>query len=86
MSYFIGMVDVDYSFYPNKEFQLEWLRVYLTNYHKNDNIQIDDDYVHRLYLDVNKFAFISLLLWVLWGLIQAEHSTIEFDFIKYVLD
>jgi ethanolamine kinase len=34
-----------------------------------------------LYVQVNKFALVAHFLWALWALIQAEHSTIDFDFL-----
>ncbi|XP_031632931.1 ethanolamine kinase isoform X2 [Contarinia nasturtii] len=80
---FAGMTDIDYTLYPSKEYQLEWLREYLTHYHKNDSIVITDEYVHRLYADVNKFALVAHFFWSLWGHIQAEHSEIDYDFLEF---
>lgn len=80
-----GMQDIDYSLYPSREFQLDWLRVYLTNYHKNDNVSITDEYINKLYVQVNQFALAAHLFWTIWALIQAEHSDIDYDFIEYVI-
>lgn len=80
-----GMENIDYTLYPSKEFQLSWLRIYLTNYHKNDNVKITDDYVNKLYVQVNQFALAAHLFWGIWGLIQAEHSDIDYDFLEYVI-
>lgn len=77
-----GMTEIDYTRYPNKTFQFEWLRVYLTNYHKFDGRIVDDEYINRIYADVNKFALVAHFTWTLWALIQAEHSTIDYDFIE----
>lgn len=79
----IGMTDIDYTLYPPKEYQLEWLREYLTHYHKNDSTAITDEYVNQLYADVNKFALVAHFFWSLWGHIQAEHSEIDYDFLEY---
>lgn len=76
------MTDIDYSRYPDRAFQINWLRVYLTNYHKYDGKTIDDEYINQVYADVNKFALISHFMWATWGLIQAEHSAIDYDFIE----
>lgn len=77
----LGMTDIDYSYYPSKEFQLKWLREYLINYHETESIS--DDQVLKLYADVNKFALIAHLFWGLWAHNQAEHSEINYDFIDF---
>ena len=40
-------------------------------------------HVHALRHEANALALASHLLWSLWGLIQAAHSTIEFDYLEY---
>lgn len=71
---------IDYSKYPSRDYQLEWLRVYLEEFRNTSEIAEDD--VEALYKQVNKFALGSHFLWTCWSLIQAEHSTIDFDFIS----
>lgn len=78
------MQDIDYSLYPSREYQLDWLRVYLTNYHKNDDVAINDEYLNEMYVQVNQFALAAHLFWTIWALIQAEHSEIDYDFLEYV--
>lgn len=75
----IDVSDIDYRRYPSKEFQLEWLRAYLEEY-KNCSAIKDED-VEILYKQVNQFALSSHFLWTIWGLIQAENSYIDYDFI-----
>ncbi|KAJ8984878.1 hypothetical protein NQ317_002718 [Molorchus minor] len=78
---FVGFsLDLDYSKYPEKDLQVEWLTTYLTEY--NGNVPTEED-VDRLYVQVNKFVLASHILWGLWALIQAEHSYIDFDFMQY---
>jgi len=36
-----------------------------------------------LYREVNKFALAAHFLWGLWGLIQAQLSDIDFDYLSY---
>jgi len=72
---------IDYTKYPSREFQLEWLRVYLKEF--NSTPDVTDDEVETLYKQVNKFALASHFLWTCWSLIQAEHSTIDFDFLRF---
>lgn len=69
---------IDYTKYPSRDFQLEWLRAYLEEF---SAARVTDDDVEQLYKHVNKFALSSHFLWCLWSLIQAEHSTIDFDFV-----
>ena len=70
---------IDYSKYPSPDYQRAWIRVYLEE-HKE--AAVTDDEVETLYKNANKFALSSHFLWALWSLIQAEHSTIEFDFVS----
>ena len=63
--------DADYSLYPTREFQLQWLRHYLASYHEcrtcftakshsrwiaEDALEFDD--VEMLCVDVNEFALV----------------------------
>lgn len=75
------MTDIDYSYYPSKDYQLKWLREYLTHYGNDESVSDDD--VYRLYAQVNKFALFGHLFWCLWAYNQAEHSEIDYDFIEF---
>lgn len=77
---FAGVDTVDYSRYPNREFQLKWLRVYLQTYLQRAHVS--DTEVEILYVQVNQFALAAHFFWVIWCLIQAEHSTIDFDYVE----
>ncbi|EDW57418.1 ethanolamine kinase [Drosophila virilis] len=76
-----GVDEVDYTRYPKREFQLEWLRVYLENYLQRNNIQNEE--VEHLFVQVNQFALAAHIFWTVWSLLQAEHSTIDFDYVGY---
>lgn len=78
---FAGLDVADKSRYPSKEFQLQWLRVYLEMWRTPDDGSVTRADVERLYVHVNKFALASYLFWTVWALIQAEHSTIDYDFV-----
>ncbi|XP_065363010.1 ethanolamine kinase [Calliphora vicina] len=78
---FAGVDTVDYTRYPCRDFQLKWLRVYLQTYLQRT--QISDAEVETLYVQVNQFALAAHFFWVIWCLIQAEHSTIDFDYVDY---
>ena len=57
-----GLNEVDYSHYPQRAFQLEWLRAYLEAYkdHKGQGIDVTDREVEILYVQVNRFALVSI--------------------------
>jgi ethanolamine kinase len=85
-----GVADVDYAAYPSAEFQRCWLRVYLETFRTSIADTSDGDHtsntitdhdISGLYVQVNKFALAAHFLWAIWALIQAEHSTIDFDFL-----
>lgn len=76
---FAGVDTVDYSRYPSKEFQMQWLQVYLQSYLRRNVTSAE---VERLYVQVNQFALAAHLFWTVWSLIQAEHSNIDFDYVE----
>lgn len=80
---FPGTTEVDFSLYPGREFQLKWCRVYLDAYLGRERGPATELDIERLFVQVNQFALASHFLWLIWGLIQAEHSTIDFDFLKF---
>uniref|UniRef100_A0AAG5DNQ5 ethanolamine kinase n=1 Tax=Anopheles atroparvus TaxID=41427 RepID=A0AAG5DNQ5_ANOAO len=77
---FAGIEKIDYGRYPGRAFQLRWLGEYLREY--TGDLASEDD-VQRLYVQVNQFALASHFFWAVWALIQAEHSTIDFDFVQF---
>lgn len=53
---------MDYSHYPDRAFQLQWLRSYLEAYkeHKGQAGGVTDREVEVIYVQVNRFALVSL--------------------------
>lgn len=49
-------------------------------------ITITDLEVTGLLKQVEKFALAAHLVWAVWGLIQSQHSKINFDFLTYALN
>ncbi|XP_060741764.1 ethanolamine kinase 2 isoform X3 [Tachysurus vachellii] len=82
---FAGVNNVDYSLYPTRDLQYDWLTVYLQSVQINNRVdsQITQREVNTLYVQVCKFSLASHLSWGLWALLQAKYSTINFDFLKY---
>jgi len=86
---FGGQEGYNRTLYPEKEFQLSWLRTYLQEYKLlkgEKDSKVTESEIEKLYVEVNQFALASLLLWGLWALIQSTHSTIDFDFTKFGVD
>lgn len=77
-----GVNVVDYSRYPARETQVQWLRYYLE---AQKGTAASPREVERLYAQVNKFALASHFFWALWALIQNQYSTISFDFLRYAV-
>ncbi|KAK9400164.1 ethanolamine kinase 1 [Crotalus adamanteus] len=82
-----GVSEVDYSLYPSRKLQEQWLRSYLEAYkeYKGFGTDVTEKEVELLYVQVNQFALASHFFWGLWALIQAKYSTIDFDFLGYAV-
>lgn len=72
--------DADYTRYPKKEQQYQFLQRYLKAFQGAEGTEEE---LHRLYVQVNKFALISHLFWGIWALVQGAISKIDFDFVDY---
>ena len=83
---YADLIEVDFSRYPDKPYQMQWLRNYLEQIYSlegKDPKTITEAELNRLYAGVNLSALASHLNWTLWGLYQAFHSKVELDFIGY---
>ncbi|XP_034623172.1 ethanolamine kinase 2 isoform X2 [Trachemys scripta elegans] len=85
-----GVNEVDYSLYPSRDTQLQWLRRYLQAYKQlsrenqgNGGGVVSDKELETLYVQANQFALASHFLWACWALIQDKYSTIDFNFFRY---
>ncbi|XP_016534056.1 ethanolamine kinase 1 isoform X2 [Poecilia formosa] len=82
---FAGVTDVDYSLYPSRELQRDWLTAYLESYKRSTghNVTVSDEEVTKLYVQVCKFSLASNFFWGLWAILQSRFSSIDFDFQRY---
>ncbi|XP_067387612.1 ethanolamine kinase 2 isoform X2 [Emydura macquarii macquarii] len=87
---FAGVSEVDYSLYPSRDIQLQWLRHYLQSYKQLSQKDrgggggvVSDKELETLYVQANQFALASHFLWACWALIQDKYSTIDFNFFRY---
>lgn len=62
----IGVNEVDYSLYPNRKLQEQWLRSYLEAYkeYKGFGTEVSEKEVEVLYVQVNQFALVNSNLWI----------------------
>lgn len=72
--------EADYTRYPTKEVQYEFYKTYLREW---NGVQPTEKELHKLYVQVNKFALVSHFFWGTWALVQESISTIDFDFVGY---
>lgn len=70
----------DYSRFPTKDLQIDWLKIYLTEFNGQCPTQKE---LETLYVHVNQFVLLTHIMWGSWALIQAEHSSIDFDYLWY---
>ncbi|XP_064602456.1 ethanolamine kinase 1-like [Liolophura sinensis] len=85
---YAGIDEVDYTRYPDKAYQLSWLKMYL-EYCKQatgkPDTPITDTQLERLYVQVNKFSLMAHMFWGFWALIQSDVSAIDFDYLGYAI-
>ncbi|KAK7138525.1 hypothetical protein R3I94_013985 [Phoxinus phoxinus] len=84
---FAGVDNVDSSLYPSRELQFDWLSAYLESFKSCNAVDspVSREEVLQLYQQVCKFSLVAHLFWCLWALLQAKHSTIDFDFKRYAM-
>ncbi|XP_035521457.1 ethanolamine kinase 1-like isoform X1 [Morone saxatilis] len=84
---FAGVNDVNYSLYPSRELQRDWLTAYLESYKHNSGceVTVTEAEVTQLYIQVCKFSLASNFFWGLWAILQSKYSSIDFDFQRYAM-
>lgn len=82
-----GVVEPDHSLYPCREYQREWLGIYLKAYRgeRGDNSAFNDAEIENVCNEVEMFTLWSHLFWGIWSLVQAENSLIDFDYVAYAM-
>ncbi|CAO3649631.1 unnamed protein product [Cunninghamella echinulata] len=75
--------ECDYSKYPNKEFQYQWLEYYLQSHNNGEKPTLKQ--IDQLYKEVDGFSLASHFYWGLWAMVQAMVSDIDFDYMEYAV-
>lgn len=70
--------DIDYNRYPDREYQMFWIRTYLSEY--CDVEKPSEEEVEKVYKEVQRLSLASHFMWGIWSLVQYELSDIDFDF------
>jgi len=78
---FAGVPELDYSRCPDREFRHKWISEYLRHLKMDEGRDMSVE-LFDYWVDLCTPA--SHLLWGLWAIHQARHSTIDFDYIRYV--
>jgi len=76
-----GVLDFQ-KWLPNKEYQLDWIKEYLN---QRSGTATSDSDLELWYVMVSKFMLCAHLQWSIWAVIQAENSTLDFDFADYAI-
>ncbi|CAG4964819.1 unnamed protein product [Parnassius apollo] len=76
----LSIDDIDYNRYPSKEYQMFWIRTYLSDYLSRDPSETE---VEKVFKEVQQMSLASHFMWGVWSLVQYELSEIDFDFGKY---
>ncbi|CAG7823355.1 unnamed protein product, partial [Allacma fusca] len=79
---FAGGEDIDFSLYPDEEFQRAWIGQYLNHLKIGEGKSGYD--VDTFYRWVQLCTPISLVLWMVWGIVQTCYSDIDYDFFTFV--
>lgn len=90
---FAGVDAPDYKLFPSKDYQMKWVRVYLNKfsdyvneyykYEGDKKLVVTDERVEQFYKEVNKFTLASHFMWATWSLVQAQNSSLDFNFVNY---
>merc|ERR1711973_1052222 len=63
-------------------YQLDWIKEYLN---LRSGTATSDSDLELWYVMVSKFMLCAHLQWSIWAVIQAENSTLDFDFADYAI-
>ncbi|XP_013134700.1 PREDICTED: ethanolamine kinase isoform X2 [Papilio polytes] len=77
----LSIDDIDYNRYPDREYQMFWIRTYLSEY--CDVEKPSEEEVEKVYKEVQRLSLASHFMWGIWSLVQYELSDIDFDFGRY---
>jgi len=74
-------LELDFSIVPKKDYMTWWLKEYLMVFKNSENIHAEE--ISRWVESVKLMMPLSHLYWGTWSLMQAELSTIDFEYVSY---
>jgi len=74
--------NLDETKYPTEQQERQFLHAYFKSYFSRDPTE---DELKKLVNECNAYSLISHIFWGCWALVQANVSTIDFDYITYGL-
>ncbi|CAD5213901.1 unnamed protein product [Bursaphelenchus okinawaensis] len=77
---YAGVDNINYDLCPTDEQKYTFVQSYLQSYHGRE---VDGAEIEKVLADIPTFEAASHLLWCVWGLVQAQDSEIDFDYIQY---
>lgn len=82
---FAGVDDFNPANYPTEEYQLDWIKRYVSVYNSDASLtdQQINDQTNEIYCSVRQFFPVAHFFWSVWSVLQAFHSDIDFDYLKY---
>ena len=81
---YAGVETVDFSRYPDETYQKWWLKIYLEELHKLQDLgPVTDDKLQNLFKEVNFFSLCGHIWWGIWAAFQTLNSDVDFDFAGY---
>jgi len=67
------------KYYPSQKLQRKWIRAYL----EARSIPVDDELLEAVLVVVLDFALLAEIRWVVWSVVQAGYSPVDFDYLDY---
>lgn len=73
--------DLDLKRYPTPAQQRSFVTAYLRAFYQVS--EVSEAEVTSVVREANQWSLVSHFLWAVWGIFQANHSSIDFDFMRY---
>ena len=75
-----GVDNVDYNLCPSEDEKRQFIKNYLKFYLERDPTT---DEIEKVLVEIPIFQAASHAFWIFWALVQANTSSIDFDYLEY---
>ena len=79
-------LECDFTNFPSVEYQREWITIYLHEWNRLSGLSSctpSSEQVEAMLHEVSIFTLAAHFFWGVWGLTQAQHSDIDFDYMNF---